>query len=142
MTAAIGQLPKGEGYLVEEMASGGLCELLIGVSREQDGLGMLTVGAGGIYTELLRDKVHLLLPVDREEVRSALRSLRVWPVLNGYRGKPKADINALVDTIMAVARLAGADDGPVELEINPLIVRPQDVIAVDALIVKPIERKS
>ena len=141
LRAAFGDLPEGAGYLVEEMADGGLCELIIGVSNEQGGLQMLTIGAGGIYTELLRDKVDLLLPVSETEVKSALRRLRIWPMLDGYRGKPKAGIDALVETIMAVARIAGDRDGPLELDINPLIVRQHDVIAVDALIVKPIERK-
>ena len=136
LRAALEQLPQGTGYLVEEMALGGLCELIIGVSLEQDGIQMLTIGAGGIYAEILKDTARVILPCDEKDILDALQSLRIWPMLDGYRGKPKADTASLVGAILAIAGYAAKKGGRRELDVNPLIVRQFDAIAVDALVVE------
>ena len=124
-------------FLVEKMAQGTLAEVIVGIHRDpQFGLA-LTVGAGGILVELLKDSVQLLLPLQRAEVLAALQSLRMWPLLQGYRGKPAGDLDALVDTILAIARFAEAHaESLQELDVNPVLVLPlgQGVLAVDALI--------
>ena len=78
----------------------------------------------------------LLLPVSREEVRAALATLRTWPLLTGYRGRPPGDVDATVEAVLAVARYAGDRAGHLlELDVNPLLVLPEGrgVLAVDVL---------
>ena len=122
-------------FLVEEMAVGGVAEVLVGITRDPTGTFLLTLGAGGVLTELLADTASLLLPTSPTEIAIALESLRIGRVLQGYRGKPAVDMQALTDAVMAVCRYAEAHgDRLVELEVNPLIARVGDAIAVDALI--------
>ena len=110
-------------FLVEEMVSGAVAELLVGVTRDPAHGFLLTLGAGGTLTELWRDTV------------TALRQLRIWPLLAGYRGAPAEDLTALVQAIAAVQWFVGAHlDQLQEVEINPLIVTPDRAVAVDALI--------
>jgi acetyl-CoA synthetase len=112
-------------------------ELIVGVQRDaQFGL-TLTLGAGGVLVELLQDAATLLFPVARHDVLAALQSLKVWPLLTGFRGKAAGDVNALLDAVMAVADYAQAHaDRLVELDVNPVLVLPKGhgVLAVDALI--------
>lgn len=123
------------GFLVEEMAVGGIAEVLVGITRDPTGTFLLTLGAGGVLTELLADTASLLLPASPAEITAALNSLRIGRVLQGYRGKPAADMQALTDAVISICRYAEAHgDRLVELEVNPLIARVGDAIAVDALI--------
>ena len=69
--------------------------------RAVDGID-LTIGAGGIFVELLKDSAVMLLPVSREEVGAALDSLKIAPLIRGYRGRPGADRNAIIDDVMTV----------------------------------------
>src|SRR3954469_2766701 len=123
-----------ERFLVEEMVDGTVLELIVGVHRD-DSFGLaLTIGAGGVLTELVGDTVTLLLPSGPEDVRAALRSLRVWPLLAGYRG-PGADVESVVAAVVSVLAYAEAHaDRLVEMEVNPLLVRTDGAVAVDALI--------
>ena len=120
-------------FLVEEMVTGALAELLIGVVADPAHGYVLTLAAGGTLTELLDDRVSLLVPVSRDEVRGALDSLRISALLRGYRGKPAADLDAILDAVMAVQAYV-AKALPQEIEINPLICGPDRAIAADALI--------
>ena len=124
-------------FLVERMAVGAVAEIIVGVQRDpQFGLS-LTLGAGGILVELLQDARTLLLPVRREEVHAALRSLKAWPLLQGFRGRAAGDVEALLGAVLAVAAYAQAHaHALVELDVNPIVVLPrgQGVVAVDALI--------
>lgn len=124
-------------FLVEKMASDGVAELIVGISRDaQFGLA-LTLGAGGILVELLQDTATLLLPVSRADIHAALQGLKTWPLLEGYRGKAPGDVDALVDAVSAIAAYAQAHaDRLLELDVNPIVVLPHGwgVVAVDALI--------
>jgi acetyl-CoA synthetase len=122
-------------FLIETMVTGGVAELIVGVTQDpQFGLA-LTIGAGGILVELLADSVTLLLPTSHEEIEHALRGLRAFPLLNGYRGRPKACLAAIVDAVGQIADFALAHAGRlIELDVNPLIVTPQSAVAVDAVI--------
>ncbi|SOE18288.1 acyl-CoA synthetase (NDP forming) [Hoeflea halophila] len=123
------------GYLVEEMVVGGLAEVLVGITRDPTGIFLLTLGAGGVLTELLADTASLLLPATRADIETALKSLRIGRQLEGYRGKPAADLQALSDAVLAICAYAEAHgDRLLELEVNPLIARAGDAVAVDALI--------
>jgi len=125
-----------ERVLVERMVGDVVAELIVGVQRDpQFGLA-LVVGAGGILVELVEDAAMLLLPTSAEEVEAALRRLKIAKLLSGYRGKPAADMTALVKSIMAIAAFAEANRGKLlELDVNPLMVRADGAVAVDALVV-------
>ena len=84
--------------------------------------------------EILEDTCSLLLPVTAEDVRSALQGLSVWPLLAGYRGRPGADVEAVVDAVLGVAQMAVAPDGLVEVECNPLIAGAEGATVVDVLV--------
>ncbi len=129
--------PLSAQFLVEQMVRGAPAELLVGVQRDpQFGL-TLTLGAGGVFVELLRDSVTLLLPLSRAEMAQALASLKLWPMLTGYRGRAHGDVEALLDAVQAILAFATAHaDRLLELDVNPLLVLPlgRGVLAVDALI--------
>ena len=135
--AAAGMSRIAEYFIVEEMITDGVAELILGVSVDPQFGPTLTLGAGGIFTELLRDSVSLLFPVSESQVSQAIEKLRINVLLKGWRGNPEGDTEALVVAVLKLAefverhseRLAGCD-------INPLIVRPRGkgVIVVDALI--------
>jgi succinyl-CoA synthetase beta subunit len=135
--AAAGLSALTNTFLVEEMITDGVAEILVGaVVDAQFGL-TLVVGAGGVLTELLQDSVSLLPPFTPQAVAAALQRLTVMKMLQGFRGKPAGDVAALIDAIMAVSRYAAANLASlIELDVNPLIVRPAGfgAIAVDALI--------
>jgi len=123
--------------LVEEMVTSGVAEILIGMTVDPQFGQVLVLGAGGVLTELLRDTVTLLPPFTPTAIESALEKLTVWKLLAGYRGKPPADVPALIDTAQACARYAEANVNTlIELDINPVIVCPEGrgAVAVDALI--------
>ena len=124
-------------FLIEPMITGAVAELIIGIERdEQVGLG-LVVGSGGALVNLVKDSRTLLLPTDRESVTSALGSLKAWRLLNGYRGAPVGDCDAVIDAVLIVAEFAERHrDRLTELDVNPLLVLPrgQGVVVADALI--------
>ncbi|WP_298692876.1 acetate--CoA ligase family protein [uncultured Sphingomonas sp.] len=125
-----------EGVTLEPMLAGGI-EILAGVTRDPVFGWMLTVGLGGVWTELMKDVCHRLLPVDAAGADAMLRSLKGFGLLDGYRGAPKADVAAAAKAIAALgeAVLAGGDTLR-EVEINPLLVMPEGrgAVAVDALV--------
>jgi acetyl-CoA synthetase len=132
---AAAQAMQADRFLVEEMITDPVAELLIGVVRDPAHGFVLTMGAGGVLAELWQDTVSLLLPVTPPQVAEALQRLRIAPLLNGYRGKPGADINAIIDAAMAVQAYVIAHVNTIsEVEINPLICKTDSAIAVDALI--------
>jgi acyl-CoA synthetase (NDP forming) len=122
--------------LVEQMITGTVAELIIGVTRDpQFGLA-LVVGAGGILTELVADSTVLLLPATRKDIEAGLRSLKVFRLIEGYRGKA-GDLDATLDAVEAVVRFALAHDSTLEeLDINPLLVleKGEGAVAADALV--------
>ena len=130
-------LPLGDGLLVERMVGDGVAEVIVGVSRDpQVGL-VLVVGSGGVLAELAGDRVVLLAPASREEIETALSELKAAALVDGFRGRPAGDRAALVDTVLAVQRFAlDRADRLIELDVNPLIVRPagHGVAAADALL--------
>ncbi len=125
-----------EGVLVQSMEQEGV-ELIVGVRRDPVFGPMLTVGLGGVLTELYQDSAHALLPLDEEGADRLLRRLTAFPLLDGYRNAPKADIQAAVQAIAAVgSAMSRAPASIREIEVNPLLVRKlgQGAIALDALI--------
>ncbi len=123
------------GYVVESMVDSVIAELLVGIRRDATGLFLLTLGFGGTLTELIRDTESLLLPCSKEDIFDALRSLKLYPVLEGYRGKPAVDLQAAVQQIQCLCNYVQSNkDTVLELEVNPLMLRQHDAIAADALL--------
>ncbi len=121
-------------FLLEEQIPEGV-ELLIGVLADPAHGYVLTLGAGGVLTELWNDTQSLLLPVGADDIRAALMRLRIAPMLVGYRSAAPVDMDAVVAAVLAVQAYVIAGAGKVaEVEINPLIALPDRAVAVDALI--------
>lgn len=122
-------------FLIEEMIGGTVCEILVGVVADPAHGFVLTLAAGGVMTEVLRDSETLVLPVTKDDVVQAFQRLKIAPVLNGYRGQPAASMSALVDAVMSVQAYVEQNMNDIlEVEINPIIATPTAAIAVDALI--------
>ncbi|HTV67170.1 MAG TPA: acetate--CoA ligase family protein [Rhizobiaceae bacterium] len=128
----------GTGLFVERMVSGAVAELIVGITRDPLFGPVMTVGSGGVLVELLKDSRTLLLPSSRGEIEAALRSLLLFPLLDGYRGRTRADLAAAIDAIVKIAAFAGEQrDTLLELDINPLMVcaEGQGAWIADALLV-------
>jgi len=120
--------------LVQPMMSG-LGEVLLGYRVDRDVGALIMVAAGGVLTEIARDRSLRLAPIDLATAHEMIAEVRSLTALAGYRGRPAGDLDALAHAIVALSRLA--DDASIaEAEINPLIVRPagEGVAAVDALV--------
>jgi acyl-CoA synthetase (NDP forming) len=134
VTKASGITP--DGLLVQEMQSGGV-ELILGFHRDPQLGPSLLLGMGGVTAELLKDTAVRLLPVTRDDARAMVRELKTFPLLDGYRGKPPCDIEAVVEAILSFAAMAQSlGERLREAEINPLFVLPrgQGVRAADGLL--------
>ncbi len=120
--------------LVQRMRKG-VGEVLIGMRRDPQVGAVVVLAAGGIFTEIYRDTVMQLAPVDREGAHEMIASLKATQILEGARGRPKGDLDALAQAVVAVSKLSAETDIK-EAEFNPLIVLPngEGVVAVDALI--------
>jgi acyl-CoA synthetase (NDP forming) len=127
-----------QGLLIERMAPPGGVEVLVGVSRDPVFGPVLTFGLGGIHVELFQDVARRLLPLTRGEAERMVREPRSFALLDGARGRPKADVTALVDLLMAVSDFVAAQGYRIdEIDLNPVWVGPagQGVMALDAVIV-------
>ena len=129
------------GVLVSEMVSDGV-ETLVGVVDDEVFGPVVACGMGGVLAEVLRDVTYRVAPFDEQVARDMIRELRSWPVFQGVRGKPPADVEALAQALVKVSHFAWASRETVsEVDINPLLVRPvtrtqgTGVIAADAVIV-------
>lgn len=123
------------GFLVEEMVTGTVAELLIGVVKDPAHGFVLTLAAGGTLTELLADSTSLLLPVGPSEIDAALSRLRVARLLDGWRGGQIADRAAIRDAVLAIqSYVVDNADRVEEVEVNPLLCLPDRAVAADALI--------
>lgn len=121
-------------YLIEEMAPPGL-ELIVSATRDESFGPTVMVGLGGIFAEALRDTATRLAPLSLAAAREMLAQLRAWPLLNGWRGTPKLDHEAIAGCIVALGDLLCQVGEIRELEINPLRVYPSGVLALDAVLV-------
>jgi acyl-CoA synthetase (NDP forming) len=128
------RLPQAQRVLVQPMIAG-IGEVLIGYRIDPDIGPLVMVAAGGIYTEIYRDRSLRLAPVDLDTASEMIAEVRGLKLLAGYRGKPMGDTAALAQAVAALSRLDG-DPAVLEAEVNPLIVRRQGqgVVAVDAVV--------
>jgi acyl-CoA synthetase (NDP forming) len=123
------------GILVQEMVGDGV-EVVLACLRNADFGPVISIGMGGVAIELFRDVTYLALPVSEEQVLAALRRLKLWTLLQGFRGKPAADVDALARAAVRFGDLFLATPDAREFEINPVIVKQQGagLAAVDALV--------
>ena len=132
-----------EGVLVQEMVSGGT-ELILGVNNDPLFGPAVMAGLGGVFAEVMKDVSFRLAPITRSEAESMLQEFRGFALLDGARGRPKADVQAATDALLRLSALAvDLKQSIAELDINPLAVLPagRGVRALDAL-VKPHRKAS
>ena len=110
-------------------------ELIMGTKKDPVFGSVIMVGMGGVAAEVFRDRALGLPPLNEALARRMLESLKSWPLLRGYRGKPGANIDRLIEIIMRFSYLVADYPEIKELDINPLLVTPEDVIALDARVV-------
>jgi ATP-grasp domain-containing protein len=115
--------------LVQPVVAG--TELAVGVVRDPSFGPLVMVGAGGVNTDLLADRTYMLPPVHEGDVRRALRGLRCWPLLEGFRGAPRADVDSLVELGVAGGRLAHEVPEVAEIDLNPVVVSAGGCTLVD-----------
>jgi acetate---CoA ligase (ADP-forming) len=109
----------------------------VGINRDPVIGPYLVIGSGGIFVELLRDRRILLLPASAADIHEAIGSLKAGALVRGYRGRARGDQDAAVAAVLAIQRLALAEEQRLlELDVNPLIIRAQGcgAVAADALI--------
>ena len=124
-----------EGVLVCEIVTGGV-ETVLGVVQDDLFGPVVMFGLGGIAVEVFRDVTFRVPPFGRAEARAMIEEMRSASLLKSARGRPKADLRALADAIVKVQRLAMDLAGDLaELDVNPLLARPDGVVALDALVV-------
>ena len=123
--------------IIEKMIDDAIVELLIGIVHDPAHGMLLTIGAGGILTEILSDTSSLLLPSSEDDVLECFNQLKISKIAKGYRGFSGVDVNQIVDAIMKIQEFVLDNrDKVFEIEINPLIVTSSEVIVADALIRK------
>lgn len=116
-------------------------ELIVGVKRDPTFGSVIMVGTGGVAAEVMRDRALGLPPLNERLVRRMLESLRTWPLLEGYRGRPGVDLDQLTETLIRFSYLVADHPQIAEFDINPLLVSPNRVIALDArAMVSPAKR--
>ncbi len=132
-----------DGFTIQPMIKRpGAHELLLGISIDPTFGPLVTFGAGGIAVEAMRDVAHALAPLDLYLARDLMRQTRVWRLLQGYRNRPRADIDAIALTLVRLSYLAARHPEIREIDINPLLADENGVIALDARVVIADETKT
>lgn len=135
LAAAVAAMPHTEaGFLVESTVTDVVAEVLVTVRRDPPIGWLVSLGFGGVMTELWGDVTHLLAPVTADEVKAALGRLKSAPLLHGFRGRPAADVDALAELVVRLTEAVVGSD-VVEVELNPVLVGTHGATAVDALLI-------
>jgi acyl-CoA synthetase (NDP forming) len=121
------------GYQIQPIVAKGV-EMIVGVVQDQHFGPVVACGAGGTATELVKDVAVRITPITRGEARRMIRSLKTFPLLDGYRGAAPADVSALEDVLLRVSALVEGHPEVAEMDLNPLIVHTAGAVAVDARI--------
>jgi acyl-CoA synthetase (NDP forming) len=130
VTAAGAQV---EGFEVQEMVEGGV-EMLVGVVHDPLFGPVVACSAGGTTVELVRDVAVRVTPITDLDATEMVRSLRTFPLLQGFRGAPPADVRALEDVILRLGALVDAHPAIAEMDCNPVLILPRGAVVVDARI--------
>jgi len=137
ITAAVKQALPGariEGVPVQKMAAQGT-EVIVGMSKDPQFGSVLMFGLGGILVEVLKDVAFRIVPLEPRDARQMVREIKGFPVLEGIRGQPPADLAALEKLILQVSEFVEAHPEIDELDLNPVFAYPDGALAVDARVV-------
>ncbi|QDU56757.1 bifunctional acetate--CoA ligase family protein/GNAT family N-acetyltransferase [Aeoliella mucimassa] len=125
-----------EGVTVQKMITSPVGrELIVGARRDAVFGMVLLVGAGGTSAELFKDRALELPPLNERLARRSLEALKSWPLLTGYRGRPPVNIDRLIEVLIRLSYLVADYPEIKEFDVNPLLVTPDDVIALDARVI-------
>jgi acetate---CoA ligase (ADP-forming) subunit beta len=122
------------GVLVQEMVKGGR-ELVVGLTRDPQFGPCVMFGLGGIFTEILKDVAFRLAPLEKVDAMDMMRDIQGHKILDAVRGMEKVDREALATILINVGKIGVDNERIKEIDINPLVIRGKDPVAVDALIV-------
>ena len=120
---------------VQKMADEPITELIIGMTTDPQFGPALMFGIGGILVELLEDVSFRIAPITEFDAKEMIREIKGFPILDGYRGKPKADIDAIVDTLMKISDLVTKNEEIHEMDLNPVFIYEKGIVCVDARII-------
>jgi len=120
---------------VQNMAAEPITELIIGMTTDPQFGPALMFGIGGILVELLEDVSFRIAPITEYDAKEMIHEIKGFPILDGYRGKPKADINAIVDVLLKISDLAVKYEEINEMDLNPVFIYDNGLICVDARII-------
>ena len=120
---------------VQKMADEPITELIIGMTTDAQFGPALMFGIGGILVELLEDVSFRIAPVTEYDCNEMIHEIKGFPILDGYRGKPKADIDAIVGTLMKISELVIKYEDIYEMDLNPVFIYEKGLICVDARII-------
>lgn len=126
-----------EGVNIQKLVEKGVVETIIGGMRDINFGPVLMFGLGGIFVEIFKDVSYRVCPITRDETEKMIRSIKAFPLLDGYRGQAKADIDKIIDTLIKCCRLLIENPEIEELDLNPVIVfeKGKGLIVVDARII-------
>jgi acetyltransferase len=131
MVRRVGLGRAADGILVQQMASGGT-ETIVGMTRVQSAGALVMFGMGGIYVEVMKDVVLRLAPLLDTDAHDMVREVKMYKLLEGVRGEPPRDLEALSQAILRISQLAERHPRIAEMDINPLIALQQGAVAIDA----------
>ena len=120
---------------VQKMADEPITELIIGMTTDPQFGPALMFGIGGILVELLEDVSFRIAPITEYDANEMIHEIKGFPILDGYRGKPKADINAIVETLLKISDLVIKHEEINEMDLNPVFIYDKGLICVDARII-------
>ena len=120
---------------VQKMAGEPITELIIGMTTDAQFGPALMFGIGGILVELLEDVSFRIAPITEYDAREQIHEIKGFPILDGYRGKPKADIDAIVKTLLTISDLVTKHEEINEMDLNPVFIYEKGLICVDARII-------
>jgi acetyltransferase len=123
-----------DGVTVSPMAKPGALEVILGIITDPQYGPVLMFGLGGVQTEIYRDVAFCLLPAEDEELRGLIKKIKGYPLLAGFRGRPQLDTEALLEAMKALARYAFKHPELDQIELNPLLLYPKGLFAVDVRI--------
>ncbi|MHA1461079.1 MAG: acetate--CoA ligase family protein [Promethearchaeota archaeon] len=127
---------------VQKMADEPITELIIGMTTDAQFGPALMFGIGGILVELLEDVSFRIAPITEYDAREQIHEIKGFPILDGYRGKPKADIDAIVKTLLTISDLVTKHEEINDMDLNPVFIYEKGLICVDArIILKKLEKQ-
>ncbi len=126
-----------EGVNIQKMIEKGIVEIIIGSMRDINFGPVLMFGLGGIFVEIFKDVSYRVCPISQDEANKMIRTIKAFPLLDGYRGQPKADNERIIDTLLKCCRLLIENPEIEQLDLNPVIVfeKGRGLMVVDARII-------